>query len=136
MSRSRLGGSAIDGHAAEQATARRLIAAPRERRARGARVLPAARALGARRGRPVHGRRRAPRRCSDAADRVETALAALERPLGRYLLELEPEQAEGRSWFGEPGQRRARRLGAGARAAPGSRPRRTASRPPTSSSRC
>ncbi len=27
----------------------------------------------------------------------------LERPLGRYLLELEPEQAEGRSWYGEPG---------------------------------
>lgn len=39
-----------------------------------------------------------------AADRVETALAGLERPLGRYLLELEPEQAEGRSWFGEPGR--------------------------------
>src|SRR5215467_10930665 len=38
-----------------------------------------------------------------AADRAETALAGLERPLGRYLLELEPEIAEGRSWFGEPG---------------------------------
>jgi len=38
-----------------------------------------------------------------AADRVETALAGLERPLGRYLLELEGEVAEGRSWFGEPG---------------------------------
>ena len=39
-----------------------------------------------------------------AADRVETALAGLERPLGRYLLELEADQAEGRSWFGEPGR--------------------------------
>jgi hypothetical protein len=39
-----------------------------------------------------------------AADRVETALAGLERPLGRYLVELEPEVAESRSWFGEPGQ--------------------------------
>ena len=39
-----------------------------------------------------------------AADRVETALAGLERPLGRYLLELEGQVAEGRSWFGEPGQ--------------------------------
>jgi hypothetical protein len=38
-----------------------------------------------------------------AADRVETALSGLERPLGRYLLDLEGELAEGRSWFGEPG---------------------------------
>src|SRR3954452_14587969 len=38
-----------------------------------------------------------------AADRVETALTGLEAPLGRYLLELEADQAEGRSWFGEPG---------------------------------
>ena len=29
-----------------------------------------------------------------AADRVETAIAGLERPLSRYLLELEPERAE------------------------------------------
>jgi hypothetical protein len=38
-----------------------------------------------------------------AADRAETALAGLERPLGRYLLELEADRAEGRSWYGEPG---------------------------------
>jgi hypothetical protein len=38
-----------------------------------------------------------------AADRVETALSGLEHPLGRYLLELEADQAEGRSWYGEPG---------------------------------
>jgi hypothetical protein len=38
-----------------------------------------------------------------AADRVETAIAGLERPLSRYLLELEPELAEGRSWYGGPG---------------------------------
>jgi hypothetical protein len=38
-----------------------------------------------------------------AADRAETAVAGLEGPLGRYLLELEPERAEGRSWYGEPG---------------------------------
>jgi hypothetical protein len=38
-----------------------------------------------------------------AADRVETALAGLEQPLSRYLLELEPERAEGRSWYGGPG---------------------------------
>jgi hypothetical protein len=46
------------------------------------------------------GRQAALRR---AADRVETALAGLERPLSRYLLELEPELAEGRSWYGGPG---------------------------------
>jgi hypothetical protein len=46
------------------------------------------------------GRRQAALR--RAADRAETALAGLERPLGRYLLELEPELAEGRSWYGEP----------------------------------
>jgi hypothetical protein len=38
-----------------------------------------------------------------AADRVETALAGLERPLSQYLLELEPELAEGRSWYLGPG---------------------------------
>src|SRR5918911_1012690 len=38
-----------------------------------------------------------------AADRAETALTGLEDPLGRYLLELEPERAEGRSWYGAPG---------------------------------
>jgi hypothetical protein len=27
----------------------------------------------------------------------------LERPLGRFLIELESDQAEGRSWYGEPG---------------------------------
>jgi len=38
-----------------------------------------------------------------AADRVETALAGLEEPLARYLIELEPESAEGRSWYLGPG---------------------------------
>jgi hypothetical protein len=38
-----------------------------------------------------------------AADRVETAIAGLERPLSRYLLELEPERAEGKSWYAGPG---------------------------------
>lgn len=47
------------------------------------------------------GRRQAALR--RAAERAETAVAGLEAPLGRYLLELEPELAEGRSWYGEPG---------------------------------
>ena len=50
-----------------------------------------------------------------AADRVETALAGLEDPLSRYLLELEPERVEGRSWYGGPGPRRARRVATRAR---------------------
>lgn len=39
-----------------------------------------------------------------AADRAETALAGLEGPLSRYLLELQADAAEGRSWYGQPGQ--------------------------------
>jgi hypothetical protein len=46
------------------------------------------------------GRQAALRR---AAERAETALAGLEEPLDRYLLELEADAAEGRSWYGEPG---------------------------------
>lgn len=38
-----------------------------------------------------------------AADRIETALAGLERPLQAYLVELQSDQAEGRSWYGGPG---------------------------------
>ena len=49
---------------------------------------------------PTPGRREAALR--RAADRAETALTGLEEPLGRYLLELEPDRAEGRSWYGEP----------------------------------
>jgi len=37
-----------------------------------------------------------------AADRVEVALTGLEAPLGRYLLELGCDAAEGRSWYGQP----------------------------------
>ncbi len=47
------------------------------------------------------GRRQAALR--RAAERVETALANLEGPLDRYLLELESGRAEGRPWYGEPG---------------------------------
>jgi hypothetical protein len=92
----------IAGHAVEERTARRLIAQLLavevaslafcrllERWARGEADPGTA------------GRRQAALR--RAADRVETALAGLETPLGRYLLELEADHAEGRSWFGEPG---------------------------------
>jgi hypothetical protein len=46
------------------------------------------------------GRRQAALR--RAAERAETAVAGLEEPLGRYLVELEADHAEGRSWYGEP----------------------------------
>ena len=38
-----------------------------------------------------------------AAERAETALTALERPLDRFLVELETDVAEGRPWYGAPG---------------------------------
>jgi hypothetical protein len=38
-----------------------------------------------------------------AAERAETALSGLDAPLSRFLLELEADAAEGRSWYGEPG---------------------------------
>jgi hypothetical protein len=47
------------------------------------------------------GERRAALRL--VADRVETALTGLGEPIERYLLELEAEVAEGRSWYGGPG---------------------------------
>jgi hypothetical protein len=58
-----------------------------------------------------------------AADRAETALAGLDVPLGRYLLELEADRAEGRSWYGEPGAAELREwapvlMRAGVRASP------------------
>jgi hypothetical protein len=87
--------------ATERATARRLIAQLRacevsalafcrllERWARGD-AQP-----------PTPGERQSALR--RAAERVETALTGLEEPLKRYLLELEAEVLEGRSWYGGP----------------------------------
>jgi hypothetical protein len=91
----------LEEHAAETATVRRLVSQLRacetaalafcrllERWARGE-ADPS-----------TPGRRQAALR--RAADRAETALTGLEGPLERYLLELEPEEAEGRSWYGGP----------------------------------
>jgi hypothetical protein len=47
------------------------------------------------------GRRQAALR--RAAERAETAIADLQQPLDRFLLELEADAAEGRPWYGEPG---------------------------------
>jgi hypothetical protein len=91
----------LDECAAEPATAKRLIAQLRacevsalafcrllERWARGD-AQP-----------PTPGERQAALR--RAAERVETALTGLEEPLKRYLLELDAEVPEGRSWYGGP----------------------------------
>jgi len=92
----------IEGNAASELTARRLVA---QLRACEAASLSFCRLL-ERWGRgdampATPGARQAALR--RAADRVETALAGLERPLSQYLLELEPERAEGRSWYAGPG---------------------------------
>jgi hypothetical protein len=93
---------ALRENAAEEATARRLIA---QLVACEAAALAFCRLLERWARGEAHpstpGRRQAALR--RAADRAETALTGLERPLGRYLLELEADLAEGRSWYGEPG---------------------------------
>jgi hypothetical protein len=92
----------LAGHAPRDETARRLVA---QLRACEAAALAFCRLLERwARGDAdpcTPGKRQAALR--RAADRAETAIAGLERPLSRYLLELEPEMAEGRSWYGEPG---------------------------------
>jgi hypothetical protein len=93
---------ALEEYATESATATRLIAQLRacevsalafcrllERWARGEAQPPT-----------PGGRQAALRR---AADRIETALSGLDEPLDRYLLELEADVPEGRSWYGGPG---------------------------------
>src|SRR5437667_7448712 len=91
----------LEDNAAEEETARRLVG---QLGACEASALAFCRLLERwARGEPepaTPGRRQAALR--RAADRAETALTGLESPLGRYLLELEPEVAEGRSWYGEP----------------------------------
>ena len=100
-------------YAPEGTTAQRLVGAAARVRGLGARVLPAARALGARRGAPSTPGRSARRRCAGPPSGPRRRSSGLERPLDRYLLELETDQAEGRPGTGSPG-RRARRVGAGA----------------------
>jgi hypothetical protein len=87
--------------AAEPATARRLIAQLRECEVSAlafCRLLERW-ARGDARPPTPGGRQSALRR---AAERIETALTGLEEPLKRYLLELEAEVLEGRSWYAGP----------------------------------
>jgi hypothetical protein len=92
----------VDEHAAEPETARRLIA---QLGACEAAALAFCRLLerwarGEARPAPPGSRQAA---LCWAADRAETALTGLERPLDRYLLELEAGGSEGRTWYGGPG---------------------------------
>jgi hypothetical protein len=92
----------IAAHAGDELTARRLTA---QLRACEAAALAFCRLL-ERWGRgdavpATAGARAAALR--HAADRAETAISGLEGPLSRYLLELDVEDAEGRSWYGGPG---------------------------------
>ncbi len=92
----------LAGHAAEEATGRRLISQLAACEAAGLAFCRLLERWARGEAEPcTPGRRQAALR--RAAERAETALAGLEVPLGRYLLELEPERAEGRSWYGEPG---------------------------------
>ena len=92
----------LEDHAAEWATARRLVG---QLGACEAAALAYCRLLERwRRGDAypsTPGAREAALR--HAADRAETALVGLDHPLDRYLLELESDRAEGRSWYGGPG---------------------------------
>jgi hypothetical protein len=92
----------IAEHAADEATARRLISQLVAVEVASIAFCRLLERWGRGDAEPsTPGRREAALR--HAAERVETALSGLERPLGRYLLELEAEVAEGRSWFGDPG---------------------------------
>jgi len=91
----------LDRCAAEPATARRLIA---QLRACEIAALAFCRLLerwarGDARPTTPGERQSALRR---AAERVETGLAGVEEPLTRYLLELEADALEGRSWYAAP----------------------------------
>ena len=92
----------IECHAASPRTAARLV---RQLRACEAAAIAFCRLLERwGRGEPVPstaGSREAALR--HAADRIETALTGLEEPLRRYLLELDGEALEGRSWYTGPG---------------------------------
>jgi len=91
----------LDRCAAEPATARRLIAQLRacEIAALAFCSLLERWARGDARPTTPGERQSALRR---AAERVETGLAGLEEPLTRYLLELEADALEGRSWYAAP----------------------------------
>jgi hypothetical protein len=95
-------GAALKRHAPVRPTAQRLVAQLVACEAAGlafCRLLERW-ARGDARPATSGGREAALRR---AAERAEVAVAGLEAPLERYLLELGHPHAEGRSWYGAPG---------------------------------
>ena len=126
----------LEERATEQPTALRLDRAARRLRGVGARVLPAARAVGARRARSRRRRAGGRRRCATRPTASRRRSPGLEEPL-----EALPARARGRRAgravvVRRPGRRGAARLGAGPRRAPACASGRSASRRRTSSSPC
>jgi hypothetical protein len=92
----------LEDHAAEEETCRRLVAQLHACEAAGLAFCRLLERWKRGEARPTTaGQREAALR--HAAERAETAVTGLDDVLGRYLLELEPDRAEGRSWYGEPG---------------------------------
>ena len=94
---------AIAANAAVPRTARRLIPRLESARGRGAGLLPAARGLGAGDGDAVDGSRALGGAPGGGRAGRDGARGAASARSARYLLELQPERAEGGTWFGEPG---------------------------------
>ncbi len=92
----------LERHAPMQETARRLVGQLAACEASGLAFCRLLERWGRGDARPATpgGREAALRR---AAERAEAAVAGLEAPLERYLLELGHPHAESRSWYGEPG---------------------------------
>jgi hypothetical protein len=92
----------VESYGVSESTTTRLV---QSLRASEAAALAFCRLLdGWARGEPdpcTPGRRQAALR--RAAERAETAIADLQEPLERFLLELEADAAESRPWYGEPG---------------------------------
>ena len=78
---------------------RQLVGVRGGRRSRSAACSSAGRGGTRSRRRPVAARPP----CGTRRSARRRRSSGLEVPLGRYLLELEPERCEGRSWYGAPG---------------------------------
>ena len=93
----------IECHAASPRSAGRLVGQLRACEAAAIAFCRLARALGARRRGARDGRVGAKRRSGTPPTASRRRSRASRRRSPRYLLELEPERAEGRSWYGGPG---------------------------------
>ena len=125
--------SVIESNAASELERTRLVASSARARRRRSRSAACSSAGGGERRFP---RRPAPGRPRCGARRIESRRRsqASSGRLSQYLLELEPELAEGRSWYAGPGRRGARGVASRARSGRAFARARTAWRRSTSSS--